>query len=130
MKILTIVVVAIAIGASYYRSRPSTYLPWHNTPEWQHYLSIYDQFIDDYFAKCVKHQIETNIGTTVAYACGNPSNPLAVLLHGAQGTAIMYGKWLVPKLVDKEYYAVAVDFPCDCGRSVPKAPRLVGWMSN
>lgn len=43
------------------------------------------------------------------------------MLHGAGSNSLIYGDWLIPPLVaNKQRCAVAVDFPCDTGRSSPR----------
>lgn len=63
------------------------------------------------------------MGVLSALAYGDPSNPLALCLHGYPSDAtVLYGHFLLPALVHSGYYAVALDFP-NCGQSRGKALR-------
>jgi pimeloyl-ACP methyl ester carboxylesterase len=116
---LSIVIAFIAIILYYLNSRPSTYLPWHETPEWKHALDVYDERAAEHFSGCDSRLIETSFGKTQVHACGNPDNPPLLFLHGAGSNSNIYGAWLMPALLES-HYCVAVDYVCDVGRSIPK----------
>lgn len=115
---LSIVIAFIAIILFYLNSRPSTYLPWHETPEWKHALEVYDDRAEN-FSGCDSWLIETSFGKTQVHACGNPDSPPLLLLHGAGSNSNIYGAWLMPAL-SESHYCVAADYVCDVGRSIPK----------
>lgn len=109
----------LAALAYYFYSKPSTYLPWHATPQWEHFLSIYDDRMARHFVDCNSSLLDTAWGRTQFHACGDPSHPPLLMMHGAGSNANIYGPWLLPKLRET-HYAVAIDYPCDVGRSIPK----------
>jgi pimeloyl-ACP methyl ester carboxylesterase len=115
----SIVIVILAITLYYLKSRPSTFLPWHETPEWKHALNVYDTRATANFADCDSRLMETSFGKTQIHACGDPNNPPVLFLHGAGSNSNLYGAWIMPALKES-HYCVAVDFVCDVGRSIPQ----------
>ena len=122
----SILAAVIAISITVYLSRPSTYLPWHETPEWKRFLTGYDELLNTMIYAdtnvCQTLDIDAaSLGTTRTYACGNTtSDDMVVLIHGAQGAALMWGFSFTPALVKANKFTVVLEFPCDCGRSVPR----------
>lgn len=94
-------------------------MPWHETPEWIRLLQIYDEQAARQYASCNSKIIETAFGATQVYTCGDSSKAPVLFLHGAGSNALIYGDWLIPALRES-HYCIAVDFPCDVGRSAPK----------
>jgi pimeloyl-ACP methyl ester carboxylesterase len=115
----SIVIAILAIALYHLKSRPSTFLPWHETPEWKHALNVYDKRANENFADCDSRLVETSFGKTQIHACGDPSHPPVLFLHGAGSSSNLYGKWILPDLLES-FYCVAVDFVCDVGRSTPQ----------
>jgi pimeloyl-ACP methyl ester carboxylesterase len=111
-----------AIFGVYLRFKRSSYLPWHETSEWQEFLKVYDTLANEqYLSKpsCESKDVDTRFGKTHAFTCGDPLHHAVLLLHGATANAMMFGDWMVPSLLDAGLYAIAIDYPCDVGRSIP-----------
>eukprot|EP00961_Rhodomonas_salina_P032392 436774-Rhodomonas_salina.1 len=93
---------------------------WHEGPVWEEFLKLYDRQIAAHFGGCQSKLVETTFGLTQVYACGDPSGPPVVMQGGAGSSCVVYTSWILPKLVDKGHYVLAVDFVCDLGRSIPR----------
>ena len=110
---------ATVVAYLYHLSQqPPTFLPWHETDGWIDFLKVYDRVAQQVYPGCKVYQIPTKWGLTHSYACGNPNNPALLMLYGAEGSSLDWGEWLVPTL-SRDYYAIAIDYPCDTGRSIP-----------
>ena len=97
------------------------YLPWHQTPYWQKFLQVYDHQASKYYldgGDCQAKLLDATFGPTHIFACGSRDMPPVVFFHGASLNALLYGNWILPKLKSRRY-VVAVDHPCDLGRSLP-----------
>ena len=97
------------------------YLPWHQTFYWLQFLRIYDRQASEYGldgGDCQAKLLNTTYGQTHVFACGSKDRQPVVFFHGGALNALMYGKWILPKLQSSRY-VVAVDYPCDTGRSIP-----------
>ena len=114
---LLLVVVAVAI--TYSSQKTPSYMPWHNNEYWNRLLEIYDEQARAQFSSCNSCLVETSYGKTQVYACGDSAKPPVLLLHGAGSNALIYGNWLIPRMKES-HYCIAIDFPCDAGRSAPK----------
>lgn len=112
-----VTVALVGIVLSSFSSK--TYLPWHQTPQWERFLQMYDQKAKEMFATCDSKLVNTQFGRTQVHVCGNASDPVVVLFHGASMSSPMFGRWILPDLVRQKLRVVAVDFPCDNGRSIP-----------
>ena len=120
---LSFVVGMVVLGAWMQRQLFPThrYMPWHNTPQWDHFLTVYDRLAAQYFGsrkECQSQMLSTIYGQTQAYVCGSVDDPPVLLLHGAGSNALIYGQWLLPNLT-ATHRTIAVDYPCDTGRSIP-----------
>jgi pimeloyl-ACP methyl ester carboxylesterase len=122
MKLLSIpslLLIVIAVAIAYYTQKTPRYMPWHETRDWIRLLQIYDEQAAQQYAKCDSKIIATTFGATQVHACGDLSKAPVLFLHGAGSNALIYGDWLIPPLRES-HYCIAVDFPCDVGRSAPK----------
>jgi pimeloyl-ACP methyl ester carboxylesterase len=96
---------------------------WHEGPKWDRFFKIYDELAESqYYSNrfCESKQLESHFGSTQVHACGQPSDPPVLLLHGMGSCSVMYGDWIVPTLMESHYYVVAIDSLCDVGRSLPR----------
>eukprot|EP00567_Pseudictyota_dubia_P013315 CAMPEP_0197442144 /NCGR_PEP_ID=MMETSP1175-20131217/8231_1 /TAXON_ID=1003142 /ORGANISM="Triceratium dubium, Strain CCMP147" /LENGTH=361 /DNA_ID=CAMNT_0042972557 /DNA_START=53 /DNA_END=1138 /DNA_ORIENTATION=+ len=109
----------------------STSRKWHQGPEWERLFRVYDEMANDRYGNCESKLVPSGIlvqghddkpgprYTTQVHICGESSTESPVMmLHGASTNGLMYGDWLMPTL-SKNRKSVAVDFPCDVGRSFP-----------
>lgn len=115
----SLLLILVAVVIAYATQKKPSYMPWHGNDEWMNLLKIYDEQAAKYFAGCDSRLIDTSYGTTKVHACGDSEMPPVLFLHGAGSNALIYGDWIIPSLRDS-HYCVAVDFPCDNGRSSPK----------
>lgn len=120
---LSFVVCIVVLGAWMQRQMFPThrYLPWHGTPQWHHFLGVYDRLAAQYFGSrddCQSQMLSTSFGQTQVHVCGSAEDPPVLLLHGAGSNALIYGQWLLPNLT-ATHHTIAVDYPCDTGRSIP-----------
>ncbi|KAI9034016.1 Alpha/Beta hydrolase protein [Hyaloraphidium curvatum] len=103
---------------------PSAPPEWHAGPRWEKFLALYEQQLAELFdarAECARRRVDTSFGAVAAFACGDPSRPHpALFLHGAGSNSMIYGDWILPKVVAGGRFAAAVDYPCDVGLSVPR----------
>ena len=126
--IQTIVVLAIAVAVGKVLLGQKKY-PWHEGPQWERFLKNYDDSVAKNYNDCESKLIPTRFGATQVHGCGDISKPAVLFLHGARASSIMYSDWLIPSL-RKDHYAVAVDFICDIGRSVPKDKNTANCPQN
>jgi pimeloyl-ACP methyl ester carboxylesterase len=137
MNSFLLVIVAVLIA--YVTQKKPSYMPWHKNDKWLNLLKIYDKQVATKFADCNSRLVETSHGTTQVHACGDPNKPPALLLHGAGSNSLIYGDWIIPTLRES-HYCIAVDYPCDVGRSSPRDldPKncpatqqdLAGWVQD
>jgi pimeloyl-ACP methyl ester carboxylesterase len=122
---LSMIALGAALMVGVMKSEPP-YLPWHNTSYWETLLSIYDRRVETgYYKNCESQYIDTTYGTTHIFKCGDPTHPPVLVFHGAGANALSFDTWLMPVLVDEgNFYAIAVDYVCDSGRSSPKDGNL------
>ena len=135
---LGVLILALLAGQLFLRFNKTTY-EWHEGPKWKRFLSIYDDRIVQDYPDCDSRLLPTRFGSTQVHACGDSTKPAVLLLHGAGSNSLIYGDWLIPTL-RLTHYAVAVDFICDAGRSVPKEKsvsncpqsqqELADWISD
>lgn len=131
-KALFVLVVAWGVWFLFLRSSKD---PWHQGPKWEALLRLYDKMAKDQFDGCESKYLDTRFGSTHVFACGSASKPTVLFLHGAGSNSLIYGDWLMP-LVRDSHYAVAIDYPCDVGRSSPpegdtsKCPQTQEEMSE
>lgn len=111
---LVMFAIAFVVGRQF--SRPPT--KWQEGEKWETFFSIYDDIAAKQFRECESRLLPTKFGDTRVYACGSAEDPAALLFHGAADCSLMYGEWLVPKLLES-HYTVMVDTLCDMGRSRP-----------
>jgi pimeloyl-ACP methyl ester carboxylesterase len=114
----TVVVVVAAVLFGRFFGAPRAPPEWHKGAKWERFLSIYDTFLNEFFADCDWQVIDTSFGSTALWACGDRTAPAVLFLHGAASSSMIYGDWILPR-VAKTRFAVAVDFVCDVGRSRP-----------
>lgn len=100
---------------------PSSLAIWRKDGEaWENkMLRIYDAKVATAYSDCDVRNLSSRFGTTRVYACGNPQHTPVFLLHDAATSSLSW-EWIIPKLVGRSYYTVAVDILCDMGRSMPK----------
>lgn len=138
--LVTGVVVALAAAwiANRRREQPAK---WHKGSQWDRLLRIYDDIASDVFKACQARLVPSTFlvpatstvegeATTMVpryqthvFECAGDSNTAhsrgtVVLFHAGGANALMYGDWLVPALVQQGFTTVAVDYPCDLGKSV------------
>lgn len=92
---------------------------WHEGPEWEAYLELYDKWVSYGFQDCEGRRVVTDFGSTQVYACGNSSHPPVMAHGGAASSSIIYTNWVLPPLVESGRFVLAVDYICDLGRSRP-----------
>jgi pimeloyl-ACP methyl ester carboxylesterase len=93
--------------------------PWHQGPHWQTFLQCYDRRATEQYSACSPRLVTTHFGSTQTYACGNPSHPPVVFLHGAGSSSLIWGDWIVPQ-IQSQFYSIFIDYVCDAGRSSPR----------
>lgn len=114
---LLLALVAVIIG--YLTQKTPSYMPWHGNDEWLNLLDIYNRQAADQFGDCDSRLVETSFGKTQVHACGDSNTPPVLFLHGAGSNSLIYGNWIIPSLRES-HYCIAVDYPCDVGRSAPR----------
>jgi len=119
---LVVLIVALLASHFFFRLNKTTH-EWHEGPKWQRFLSIYDDRILQEYPDCDSRLLPTRFGSTQVHACGDSTKPAVLMLHGAGSNSLIYGDWLIPT-IRLTHYAVAVDFICDAGRSVPKEKNV------
>jgi hypothetical protein len=116
--ILVIWIVAVGVWMKRQLVPSHRYLPWHRTPLWLSFLDVYDRLASQYFEGCDSRLVSTRFGDTHVFACGSAAHPPLLFFHGAASSSLMFGRWLLPAF-KHNYYSIALDYPCDTGRSVP-----------
>lgn len=87
-------------------------------------LKTYDQILARWPVPCESLWLPTALGQTHVIACGDPSNPPLVLLHGSTSNALM---WIGDVANFSQRYRVyAVDLLGEPGRSEAVRPDLKG----
>jgi pimeloyl-ACP methyl ester carboxylesterase len=126
MKTVSWLVLAIAVltalAIQKINKKKADSIKWHEGPKWEGFFKIYDEFAESqYYSNrfCESKQLESRFGSTQVHACGQPSDPAVLLLHGMGSCSVMYGDWIVPTLMER-HYVVAIDSLCDVGRSLPR----------
>ena len=135
-----VVAVFVSLYQSIQSSLEPSYLPWHDTPQWERLLRIYDIVATKDLSDCSSRYVATDYGETHVFLCGNNNdhdnsgdendennnndptttntNPPVVFLHQAGYNALQYSDWIVPQLRNS-HYCILIDMPCDTGRSLP-----------
>jgi pimeloyl-ACP methyl ester carboxylesterase len=115
----SILLLLVAVFVGYLTQKTPSYMPWHGNDTWVSLLDIYDKQAANQFRDCDSRLVETSFGKTQVHACGDSNKPSVLLLHGAGSNSLIYGDWIIPPL-RKSHYCIAVDYPCDVGRSAPR----------
>jgi pimeloyl-ACP methyl ester carboxylesterase len=128
---LVAVVLVTLVGRRIIFPKSPSYEPWHMNEAWDRLLKVYDETADEVYKKCESKLVNTSFGMTQTYACGHRFNsPPVMFFHGAASDSSLFGEWLLPAVVKQNMFAVAVDYICDTGRSIPKDGKVENCPSN
>lgn len=94
---------------------------WHQGPQWQSVLQLYDQMVKNLYSECESKLLPTRFGSTQVHICGPPNAPPVFLIHGAGDTSLTWVPLIKRSALVNQRRLIAVDYICDAGRSVPIA---------
>jgi pimeloyl-ACP methyl ester carboxylesterase len=113
------------------KNKSPLYEPWHKNEAWDRLLKVYDEIAADKYKNCESKLVDTSFGKTQTYACGHRfHSPPVMFFHGASSDSSGFGEWLLPEVVKQNKFAIAVDYICDTGRSIPKDGKVENCPSN
>jgi pimeloyl-ACP methyl ester carboxylesterase len=128
---LVAVVLITLVGRFTIFPKSPLYEPWHKNEAWDRLLNVYDEIVDAKYKNCESKLVDTSFGKTQTYACGHRfHSPPVMFFHGASTDSSVFGEWLLPAVVKQNKFAIAVDYICDTGRSIPKDGKVENCPSN
>jgi hypothetical protein len=80
-EIFAIAIVAVSVWMKQQFVPRHRYLPCHQTPQWLHFLDVYDRRASRYFEECASKRVSTSFGETRIFACGSAPHLHLLFFH-------------------------------------------------